>query len=129
METKYFRMCPACNTEIIYKTKRNRNDAEIKNTRCKMCVFNSSEISKRDQRGINGNFYGKKHSDESKKKMHINHGDRPQNHSGSQNGFYGKKHTQTTKDKISKSRRTIVSKPQKIYYGKGWRGWFFDRHF
>ena len=51
-------------------------------------------------KGKNNGFYGKHHSEESKKKMSLNHED----FSGKNNPFYGKLHSEETKRKMSEAK-------------------------
>ena len=80
---KYFRKCPLCNKELGYTNKKNRNMAEKKRSCCSSCsckeVHKRPEIILRDKqlgvlrkkryRGKDNPFYGKKHSEETRKKM------------------------------------------------------------
>lgn len=59
---------------------------------------NLSEAMKGKMQGENNPFYGKQHSEESKRKMSENHADM----SGENNPFYGKKHTKEAKKKMRK---------------------------
>lgn len=63
---KWFRNCPACNKEIEYSIKVNRDLAEKNKSECLECC-----AKKRSQRmlGENNHFFGKHHNEDSKKKI------------------------------------------------------------
>lgn len=81
-----------------------------------------TEEYKRKRSGINHFFYGKHHSEETKKKLSLAHIGKtvPQyvkdklkiTNSGSNNGFYGKKHTEESKKKQSVSAKTRKITPE-----------------
>ena len=64
--------------------------------------------------GQNNPFYGKTHTEESKKKMSLNHKDV----SGKNNPMYGKHHSDEAKEKISKARKDIYIKDKCPSYGR-----------
>lgn len=59
-------------------------------------------------------FYGKKHSEETRKKMSENHAD----FFGEKNPFYNKKHTEETKNKISENHADFTGE-KNPNFGKG----------
>jgi hypothetical protein len=86
METNNFkRKCPECNCEIIYSNKYNMMNAEKKQSKCKSCgikISNTDEVKKKKSERMKGKnnpmygkygeqnpFFGKHHTDETKKKM------------------------------------------------------------
>lgn len=64
--------------------------------------------------GQNNPFYGKTHTEESKKKMSLNHKDV----SGKNNPMYGKHHSDEAKEKISQARKDIYIKDKCPSYGR-----------
>lgn len=83
--TTFFRKCPICNCEITYSNKYNMNNANKKNSKCKSCGLKeviTDDVKKRMSERFKGEnnpmygksgelnpFFGRKHSDESKKRM------------------------------------------------------------
>jgi hypothetical protein len=83
MEKKYFRECPLCQKMLGYTRKKNRNTAERKRQICGSC--RSKEIQRRPEiilckkkmgilfkekySGKGNPFYGKRHTEETKKKV------------------------------------------------------------
>lgn len=79
-------------------------------TYCKHCNKKMSKNAKgnvcvkcigQEKTGENNPFYGKKHTEETRRKMSENHYDC----SGENNTFYGKKHTKETRKRISDARK------------------------
>jgi hypothetical protein len=64
---KYTRHCAACDKELYYTNKYNRNRAEKENKICRTCAF-----ARRDYNGQNNPFYGKHHSVETKQAIANN---------------------------------------------------------
>jgi len=83
MEKKFFRECPNCSKQLGYTSKKNRNSANVKLINCSSCSHKKSHqrpevILKTKNRALNmskryqgeGNpFFGRKHSDDTKKKI------------------------------------------------------------
>jgi len=83
MSEKFYRRCPSCNVLLGYTRKKNRNTAERKKLLCQSCSH--KEVEKRPEvilrhkerskelsiknSGKGNPFYGRKHSDESRKRM------------------------------------------------------------
>lgn len=79
----YNRLCPKCGKELNYTTNKNRNQAEKKGKKCGSCVrkevFQRPEFRekwdiyaqslKERYKGENNPFYGKTHTEETKKKI------------------------------------------------------------
>lgn len=63
--------------------------------------MSETRIKKQLSKGKNNPMYGKKHSEESKKKMSQNRSD----NSGKNHHMYGKKHSKATKEKMSKAHK------------------------
>lgn len=81
--------------------------------------------------GINHPWYGKKHSEESKKKMSAIQGDG--RNAGCNNSFYGRSHTDETKRKISQANKGRERSEQlKQHYSKLFKGpgnpFYGERH-
>lgn len=86
--TSFKRNCPKCNCEITYKSKYSLINANKKNSKCKSCGLKeimTDEVKKRMSERVKGEnnpmfgkfgelnpFFGKKHSKETKIKMHEN---------------------------------------------------------
>lgn len=86
--TNFKRNCPKCNCEITYKSKYSLINANKKNSKCKSCGLKeimTDEVKKRMSERVKGEnnpmfgkfgelnpFFGKKHSKETKIKMHEN---------------------------------------------------------
>ena len=66
------------------------------------------------QKGGKNNFYGRKHSDETKKILSKIHKEKI----GDKNPFYGKTHTEETKRKISEKNKIINIGDKNPFYGK-----------
>lgn len=77
----YERKCPECGCCITHTNKYHRNYAVKHGWRCRRCP----------KLGSKNPFYGKIHSEESRKKM---------SHVGVDNPFYGKKHTKETRRRM-----------------------------
>jgi hypothetical protein len=71
-------------------------------------------MPKKDIRGDKNPFYGKKHSEESKKKI----GGSVVDYTGDKNPFYGKRHSKDTIDKIKKSLNGKMAGDKNPFYGK-----------
>ena len=108
------------NSEKFYNSVRSdERTIKIKEARKKsnykvsdITINKRAETIKRLGLDINGEknpFFGKKHSDETKKIISEKNKERV----GEKNPFYGKKHSDETKEKIAK---TLKGKPKKIYY-------------
>lgn len=83
--TTFFRKCPKCDCEITYSNKYNMNNANKKNSKCKSCGLKeviTDDVKKRMSERVKGEnnpmygkfgelnpFFGKTHTDESKKRM------------------------------------------------------------
>ena len=73
----YKRNCPKCNRELVYKSGRNLQIAEEANSSCRKCRTQTKETREKisvsvkslGQSGRNNHFFGKHHSDETKKKI------------------------------------------------------------
>lgn len=65
--------------------------------------------------GKSNPFYGKKHTEEAKRKMSIN---KKGLYSGIKNPFYGKKHTQESKDKIGKANQRTEIQKRELAFAK-----------
>ncbi len=72
------------------------------------------ENKKRSKAGENNSFYGKKHSEESKRKM----GGAVVDYSGEKNPFYGKKHSQESIDSMKDKLSEIFSGESNPFFGK-----------
>lgn len=87
MKQNYFeRKCPACSKIITYKSVYAMRNSEKKGKKCKSCAVKeviTDEVRKKMSERVKGNknpmfnmcgdknpFYGKKHNEESKRKMH-----------------------------------------------------------
>ena len=86
--TSFKRNCPKCDCEITYKSKYSLINANKKNSKCKSCGLKeimTDEVKKRMSERVKGEnnpmfgkfgelnpFFGKKHSKETKIKMHEN---------------------------------------------------------
>jgi len=70
-------------------------------------------MPKKDISGDKNPFYGKKHSEESKKKM----GGAARDYSGSKNPFYGKKHKKESLDSMKEKLSSIFSGEKNPFYG------------
>ena len=86
--TSFIRKCPKCDCEITYTNKFNMNSANKKNSKCKSCGLKeimTDDVKKRMSERFKGEnnpmfgkfgklnpFFGKKHTEETKKKMHEN---------------------------------------------------------
>jgi hypothetical protein len=86
--TSFKRKCPKCECEITYTNKYNMLNAEKKLSKCKSCGLKeimTDDVKKRMSERVKGDknpmfgkfgelnpFFGKKHSEESKIKMHEN---------------------------------------------------------
>jgi len=68
-------------------------------------------IENETSKGKNNGMYGRKHSDESKKK---NSESNKIAQGGKNNSFYGKKHTEESKKKMSESRKRRLAACQTI---------------
>jgi hypothetical protein len=64
--------------------------------------------------GENNPFYGKKHTEESKRKM----GGAVKDYSGDKNPFYGKKHKAESIERMKKSMSEVMSGEKNPFYGK-----------
>jgi hypothetical protein len=85
---KFIRNCPVCNKELIYSNKYSFQSAEIKKSKCRSCGIKQTITEERQKQmsnrvkgennpmyGMYGNlnpFFGKKHTEESKKKIFEN---------------------------------------------------------
>lgn len=95
---KYFLENPRIKKEKIKKEK-------------KIHIYTNEEKLKMSKKmlGSNNPFYGKTHSEETKKII----GEKNKKMIGEKNPFYGKTHSEKTKEKIA---NTLKEKPKKIYY-------------
>lgn len=145
------RKCPKCNCEISYKDKWSFIYGFVNNRKCKFCVAKkNSEKCKELFRGEGNPFYGKKHSNKTKRKMKLT--DRsymvgnknPMNIksvrdrvskslTGNGNPMYGKHHTKEALKKISLhstgKNNPMYGKPSPTGSGNGWANWYKGFHF
>jgi hypothetical protein len=151
------RICPKCHSEIEYRDKWSFIYSVRDNKICKICSCKRmSAINKElgKLKGLNNPFYGKKHSDETKRKMS---GRRPniegvnnplvkwlkkdlenrENYrelfTGEKNGMFGKHHTKEALEKISfhskGKNNPMFGKPAPNGSGNGWANWYKGFHF
>jgi hypothetical protein len=143
------RNCPKCNKEIFYKFKSTLCAAMKKHSDCKLCAMKRT-ASFRNYFGESNPFYGRIHSDETKKKMsNIDKswmlGDNnpakriksrkliSQKLSGSNHYMFGKHLSNERKHKISiknsgnKNPRYGKCPPNSS--GSGWHSWYKDDYF
>lgn len=64
----FTRKCPKCNREITYTSKGGRDSAEFKQSNCGSCT-SIEKMTKRNISGKNNPFFGKKHTQATKKKL------------------------------------------------------------
>lgn len=64
---EFKRKCPTCKTIKTYQSKGSFLAAEKKNARCHRCVY-YDKLGKMDMSGAGNPMYGKKHTDEAKRK-------------------------------------------------------------
>ena len=67
--TSFKRNCPKCNCEITYTNKYSMLNANKKNSKCKSCVMKGENNPMFGKFGELNPFFGKRHTEESKKKM------------------------------------------------------------
>lgn len=107
-------------------SKKLTGSSISKETRLKMSLSNKKfhKQNPNFQKGKNGAFYGKKHSEETKQKMSNAHKGKKKgiplteehkqklsiNRIGIKNSFYGKKHTQKSKQRMSISQKKAWAK-------------------
>lgn len=92
---KYSRNCPVCGREIEYTSKYTLKIAQNNNSNCRKCAatitgFKNKYSTKGKRTGKENSFFGKKHTEESKKKMSDSH--------------KGKIISQATRDNLAKYR-------------------------
>ena len=95
MTNHFYRNCPVCGKEIIYKNKNNHKIAEKNKSLCKSCGIKS----------IMTEEYRKKISDRFKGDKNPMYGK-----TGNLNPFFGRSHSEETKRKIIKNRDYSVYK-------------------
>lgn len=147
------RNCPKCGSAIEYKDKWSYIYAYQDNRRCKPCVCKDTAIEhdyKIKFLGKNNPFYGKKHTDKTKKllsnqdKTHClgenNPMKRPEMRAyfsklltGSGNPMYGKVVSSETRKKLSVHSKgknnPMYGKPTPSGAGNGWANWYKGHHF
>jgi hypothetical protein len=67
--TSFIRKCPKCNCEIRYTNKISFSNAEKKQSKCGSCRLSGENNPMYGKTGKQNPFFGKKHTDESKRKM------------------------------------------------------------
>lgn len=109
--------CPKCGSEQQYSTLQDYNKALKRNRQCKKCSHLGNVLSEETKVklsklkiGKNNPFYGKHHTEKSKKLM----GGSVKNHKGVNGPFYGKHHTEETIQNIANKLRNRKSKLQTI---------------
>jgi len=91
-EKKWKRLCPQCGKEESFVSIKIRNRLQQNLTPCRSC----------SSRGVNNPFYGRKHTDKTKKVIGQTTIARDQK--GENNPFYGRKHSLESRQNISNSR-------------------------
>ena len=86
MTNEYVRYCPDCDKEISYASKYSLKYANEAGSSCLSCSTT----------GKNNPFYGKAHSEETKRMM----GENQRDYSGENNPFYGRVHSDESKKKM-----------------------------
>lgn len=156
---KYVRNCPTCNKEILYTTKGGLTMANKRMSDCRKCAsyktgFTDRYSTKGKNTGNDNGFYGKKHTEEAKKKigeqdrLHAQTTEFKQKMSSLNSGKKNPMHGRTVKDiwiekygpeeantreaerkkKISKANsgknNSMYGKPSPKGSGVGWKGWY-----
>jgi NUMOD3 motif len=142
METIYTRKCPVCSKELITTNKYFYNKAVSKNSKCLSCALKGKPKSDKakknmsshhaDVSGKHNPFYGKQHTEETKKKLSVlnvgvdRYSDEEKKrrsvmYSGRGNPFYGKHHTEEAKNKLAqpKSAEHLEHLRQAAYLRRG----------
>jgi len=147
------RNCPKCHSPILYKDKWSYIYAVMDDRKCKVCV--AKELSELNKilgkfKGKNNPFYGKTHSNKTKRKMSLT--DRsymvgkknPMSKksvrdkiskllTGVGNPMFGKHHTKSALKKISIASKgknnPMYGKPSPNGSGNGWANWYSGFHF
>lgn len=155
----YSRICPTCNVSIYYTSYSGYWHGNRYTTSCRRCVsiktgFLQRYATKKHNTGKNNAFYGKHHTQKTKKKLRQSRlGKKMSNEfkkkmstvtSGKNNGMYNKnvyaiwlnKYGKTIADKKESIRRNKLSKrmsgkknpmygkPSPMKSGNGWKGWY-----
>jgi hypothetical protein len=171
-EKKFFRKCPKCLKELGYTNKKNKNYAEKYSIWCKEC--STKECNKRPEiilkhkewgkiqkercKGRGNPFYGKHHTDETKRKIIENRDmsytqtdsfKKKSARKGKKNGMYGKnfydvwlnnygkqeadermrKLKEIRSKNSSGSKNSMYGKPSPHGSGGGWSGWYKEWYF
>lgn len=171
-EKKFFRNCPICNKELGYTSKKNRNKIEKEKRVCSECAAlereNREEIKaikkengekyKTKFLGEGNPFYGRHHTEETKRKI-IENTDYSFTQTeefklkskkvGKENGMYGKTFYEIWVEKYGKEEadkklldykekksiaysgknNPMYGKTTPIGSGNGWGGWYKDWYF
>jgi len=69
----FSRNCPKCNKKLTYTTKSSLDERIREKSLCKSCAGKAA--TRKDMSGTNNPFFGKKHTEITKKQMSKNHAD------------------------------------------------------
>ncbi|MDO8640052.1 MAG: NUMOD3 domain-containing DNA-binding protein [Nitrosarchaeum sp.] len=150
-DKQFERHCPQCNKILLYTSICLRDHAEKKQKLCVSCSVKNT-LKNVDRTGKNNSFYGKHHSEKTKKILSTidrsyTQTDEFKNASkkcGDENGMYGKslydvwliKYDKQEADKRQKAlnlkrsenaigkKNGMYGKPSPIFSGNGWSGWY-----
>jgi hypothetical protein len=148
---EYKRNCPICNKEIIHKHYVSYRESLKKNKQCSKCAnieranrpeekIKNSQRQKNKNIGINNHFYGKKHTEETKKiikefrkKQIIPKGEKHPKYGKKLEEIVGIKKAIEIKQKLSLKNRGVnnpmYGKPSPMGSGNGWSGWYKGWYF
>lgn len=153
---EFKRKCPTCDSVKIYRGKDAFVAAEKKNARCHRCVY-YDKLGKMDLSGAGNPMYGKKHTDEAKRKLVENRDNsylHTEEHKSKarenlkKNGNrvhafdiwkekFGEDIANLKMDELRKKQSVnssgennpMYGKPPPVGAGAGWSGWFHGKFF